>query len=147
MMMTNSPSPAAQTSGQIARRRCRRLGATAVEFTLTAPILFLFIATSVEFARMNMIRHTVDNAAYEAARRGIVPGATAQDVEDMARTIMSSVGAAGVSVTITPAVITEDTEEVTVEVTVPCDQNGFLVPKFFAAELLVGRTTMTREQL
>ena len=129
------------------RARKRRKGAAAVEFALTAPLLFLFVFTSVEFARMNMIRHTVDNAAYEAARAGIVPGATAANVEARARSIMSYVGAVSVDVVITPSVILPETEAVTVEVSVPCNQNAFLAPHFFADGTLVGTTTMTREAL
>jgi len=129
------------------RPRNRRKGAAAVEFAITAPVLFLFVFTSVEFARMNMIRHTVDNAAYEAARAGIVPGATSENVEGRARSIMSYVGAVGVDVVITPTVILPETEEVTVEVSVPCNHNGFLAPHFFADSVLAGTTTMTREAL
>ena len=129
------------------RARNRRKGAAAVEFAITAPFLFLFVFTSVEFGRMNMIRHTVDNAAYEAARAGIIPGATAENVEARARSIMSYVGAVSVDVVITPAMILPESEEVTVEVSVPCNQNGFLAPYFFADSVLVGTTTMTREAL
>ena len=118
-----------------------------VELSITAPILFLVVFTSVEFARVNMIRHTADNAAYEAARSAIVPGATAQKAENLAHNIMDVVGARSVSVNITPAVILEDTEEVMVEVTVPIDDNGYLVPKFFAGGQIVSTSTLRREQL
>ena len=57
------------------RRRSKiRRGATAVEFAITAPIFFLFLLASFEFGWLNVIRHTADNAAYEAAR---VPRAVA----------------------------------------------------------------------
>ncbi len=124
----------------------QRRGVAAVEFALTAPILFLLIMTSVEFARMNTIRHTVDNASYEAARRGIVPGATAADVETVARQVMSYVGASGVKVAITPPVIKEDTKTITVRVFVDANDNGFIVPRFFKNKQLVGVSTLDREQ-
>src|SRR5690606_21432947 len=71
-----------------ARTRCfirPRRGAALVEFALTAPLLFFILFASLEFARANMLRNTVEMAAYEGARRGIVPGATAEDVRDAAR--------------------------------------------------------------
>ena len=54
-----------------------RTAAVVVEFAICAPILFLFFFASLEFSRVNMIRQSVENAVYEGARRGIVPGATA----------------------------------------------------------------------
>ena len=57
--------------------RRTRTAAVVVEFAICAPILFLFFFASLEFSRVNMIRQSVENAVYEGARRGIVPGATA----------------------------------------------------------------------
>ena len=45
-----------------------------VEFAITAPIFFLFLLAAFEFGWMNVMRHTADNAAYEAARAAMVPG-------------------------------------------------------------------------
>lgn len=114
---------------------------------ITLPILFLFVFTCVEFARMNVIRHSVDNAAYEAARRAIVPGATAADAESVARSILATVGTKGVSVSVTPAQIRLDTPEVRVDISVACDQNGFITPVFFRGKQLTGRSTLRREAL
>ncbi len=50
-----------------------------VEFAICFPLLLLFFFAAFEFCRANMIRQTADNAAYEGARRAIVPGATAED--------------------------------------------------------------------
>ena len=129
------------------RRRNDRTGAVAVEMALTLPLLFFIVFTSIEFSRMNVIQHTVDNAAYEAARRGIVPGATEQDVDDVARSIMRTCGARGVEVTVNPSNIQLDSPEITVTVAVEADQNGFLAPRFFRGESLIGRSTLTREVL
>ncbi len=48
-------------------KNCRR-GAAAVEFG-SAPIFFLFVFALFEFTWTNVLRHTADNAAYEAALR------------------------------------------------------------------------------
>ncbi len=127
------------------RRKTR--GAVVVEMAITLPIFFLFTFACVEFARMNVIRHTIDNAAYEAARRAIVPGSTAADAEAVARNIMGTVGANGVNVVVNPAVIRLDTPQVMVDVTVNCDANGFIAPVFFSGKQLNGRSTLRRETL
>lgn len=128
-------------------RRHNRRGAVAVEMAVTLPLLFLVVLASVEFGRMNVIRHTVDNAAYEGARKAIVPGASAADADNEARRIMSIIGAQGVTVDITPAVIDIDTPEINVVVSVECSENGLLTPFFFAGKRLAGEVTMRREDL
>ena len=124
-----------------------RKGAVAVEMAVTLPLLFFVVFTSIEFGRMNVIRHTVSNAAYEGARRAIVPGSSAQDADDVARAIMRTCGARGVTVSVDPTAINLDTPEVTVTVSVNADQNGFLAPRFFNGESLSGTSTLRRETL
>lgn len=138
-------------AGSIRHRRLRRhadrRGAMLVEFAITVPILFLLIFASVEFCRVNVIRHTADNAAYEAARRGVVPGATADAVRALATSVMQAVSADTVTVAVTPDVITNDTPEITVTVTVPLDANGWIAPAFFEGKTLVRTCTMSREKI
>ena len=74
--------PCVMTQRRLTARK--RTGATTVEFAITVPILFSLLFTAFEFSRMNVIRQTAVNAAYEGARRGIVPGASETDVEDVA---------------------------------------------------------------
>ena len=66
------------------RRRPDRTAAAAVEFAIVATIFFLLVIAAFEFGRMNVIRHTADNAAYEAARHAMVPGATVAEARDSA---------------------------------------------------------------
>ena len=106
------------------RRATSRRGATAVEFALTAPIFFLFLLAAFEFGWLNVIRHTADNAAYEAARTAMVPGATAAEATAKANSILNIVGARGATVTVTPATMTTDTDEVTVAIDIPMNSNG-----------------------
>ncbi|MEZ6116528.1 MAG: pilus assembly protein [Pirellulaceae bacterium] len=128
-------------------RRRERTGAVAVEFALTAGILFLVVITCLEFCRLNMIRHTADNAAYEAARRGICFGASASEVTQAAQNIMSSVSARGTQIEVDPTVIEDDTETVTVTISVPLDQNGIVAPKFLAGKTFTTEVTMNRDVL
>ncbi len=128
-------------------RKSPRCGAVAVEMAFMLPLLLFIVLSSVEFGRINVIRHSVSNAAYEAARRAIVPGATPADAEVVARQIMGTCGARGVIVDVNPSVIELDTPEVTVTVTVRADENGFLVHKFFNGRILEGVATLRREEI
>ena len=65
---------------------------------------FFFFA-AFEFCRVAMIRHTVDNAVYEGARIGIIPGATSTEAEDEAARILTTIGITDFDVTVTPSTI------------------------------------------
>jgi Flp pilus assembly protein TadG len=130
---------------RITRARDRR-GATAVEFALTAPIFFLFLLAAFEFGWMNVIRHTADNAAYEAARRIIVPGATAAEARSRANSLLRIVGARGATITVTPSTVTTDTEEVTVAIDVPMRRNGLITPRFTKKSTIHSESTLRTER-
>jgi Flp pilus assembly protein TadG len=123
-----------------------RRGATAVEFALTAPIFFLFLLAAFEFGWMNVIRHTADNAAYEAARAAMVPGATAAEAKTKANSILGVVGARGAIVTVTPATLDIQTKEITVAVDVPMSKNGLILPRFTAKKTLHCESTLRTER-
>jgi Flp pilus assembly protein TadG len=122
-----------------------RRGAVTVEFALVAPVAFLIIFGSVEFARLNMMLNTMENAAYEAARRGITPGATKANVEGAADVILQAVGAVNATVTVTPAVITNSTPNVTVTISMPLNDNAWISPHFTNNAVLSRSCTLTRE--
>jgi Flp pilus assembly protein TadG len=138
-----------ETNGTIiVRRRQSRLrtGAAAVEFALTAPIFFLFLLAAFEFGWLNVIRHTADNAAYEAARTAMVPGATVTEAHNRANGLLRIVGARGATVTVTPSVLTAETEEVTVEIDIPMNRNGLIVPRFTGNMVLHSESTLRTER-
>jgi len=127
-------------------RRQRRTGATAVEFALVAPIFFMFIAASFEFSRLNVIRHTADNAAYEAARKAIVPGATSAEAVTKANDTLRVVNTVGAVVTVNPTTLGPDTEEVTVTVNVLMDQNGWIIPRLIGSRTIQSSSTLQTER-
>ncbi|MGL4512698.1 MAG: TadE/TadG family type IV pilus assembly protein [Lacipirellulaceae bacterium] len=129
------------------RRRNDRRGATAVEFALVAPAFFLVLFALFEFSRMNVLRHTADNAAYEAARVAMVPGATAAEAIAEANRLLSVVATRGARVTVNPAVLANDTNQVTVTVAIPLDQNGWVVPRFTRSQTLQARSTLRTERV
>ncbi|MEZ6055651.1 MAG: pilus assembly protein [Planctomycetaceae bacterium] len=122
-----------------------RRGAITVEFALVLPLLLLFTFAAVEFSRINMIVNTMENACYEAARRGIIPGGTTQTVREKANSIMRAIGAAETVVTVTPTNIVSGTTEVTVTIDLPLDQNAWVIGAFSSGKVLTRTCTLARE--
>lgn len=100
-----------------------------VEFAIIANTLFLSIFTCCEFARLNLIRNTAQNAAYYGARAAMVSGATAQDAIDEANRLLDSISAKGCTVTVNNGVpLTSSTEEIVVNVEFDFAANAFFAP-------------------
>ena len=116
-----------------------------VEFAVVAPLLFMFFFAGFEFCRASMIRHTVDNATYESVRRGIIPGATAGEVRAEAERVLSTIGVSATELQVIPAVINDDTSELTVRIRVRLDENTFVPALFFVGREFERELTMTRE--
>jgi Flp pilus assembly protein TadG len=128
------------------RRRDARTGAVVVEFAIAAPIFFLFMLLAFEFGWLNVMRHTADNAAYEAARTAIVPGATAAEALAKATSILNVVGARNATINITPNNITNSTTAVTVAVDLPMSSNGLITPRFTGNTVLHSVSTLRTER-
>lgn len=123
----------------------RRSGVTTVEFALTVPVAFMLCFASVEFARVNMIRNTLVNAAYTGARRAMVPGATASVTKAEAQKVLQQSGIKGGTVTLDPPVLTHTTQEVSVTVSVPLDRNTWVAPSFMKKNDYDRTCTLSRE--
>jgi Flp pilus assembly protein TadG len=134
---------------QAGRSRCaaKHRGVSAVEFALTAPILFLFLFATLEFGRYNMILQTTNEAAFEAARACIVPGAAASDGETAGRNIINAAGLSGGTVTINPATITTTTPQVTATVTVSITSNLWTSALFCKSGTTTKSCTLTCDWL
>ena len=116
-----------------------------MEFAVTAPIVFLLFFAQLEFSRANLIRHSIQSAAYEGARRGIVPGATVADVREAATSILTAVSARDAVVTVDPTVIQPDTSQVTVTIDIPLISNTWGAAKFLRDRTLTSSITLNRE--
>jgi Flp pilus assembly protein TadG len=126
--------------------RTNRRGATAVEFALAAPVFFLFLLAAFEFGWLNVIRHTADNAAYEAARTAMVPGATAAEATTKATNLLNIVGARSAQIKVTPTTLTPETDQVTVTIDIPMNKNGLIVPRFTRATTIHSSSTLRTER-
>lgn len=123
----------------------RRKGAAMVEFAIVAPLLLLFFFAAFEFCRVSMVRHTVDNAVYESVRKGIIPGATAAEVRAQGGRVLATIGIKNFTIDVAPAVINDDTDEITVRIRVPLQDNTFIPPTFFKSHVTDRTLTMVRE--
>ncbi|MEM9409603.1 MAG: TadE family protein [Planctomycetota bacterium] len=123
-----------------------RKGAAAVEFAIAAPLLFLTIFVVFEFGWAVIVRHTADNAAYEAARIAFVPGGSTDEAVAEAVRIMSIVGASEIEVEVNPSLITPDTDQIEVTVRGEYSQNGIGVSRFFPGVEFVSTTRLLTER-
>ena len=112
------------------RLAAARRGTVSVEMALTLPLLLFVIFSSYEFARANMIRHTVEAACYEGARQGILPGADVQQVEDGANFVLASVAMRDATIEVDPSPLTSRSKTVEVTITVPLESNLSFAPFF-----------------
>lgn len=127
--------------------RPNRSGAALVEFAIVAPVLLLILFASIEFIRLSMIRNLVQDAAYFAARDAMVPGATEAEAEASANQILGYMNTQGATITINNgAGLTDDSDSVTVTITVPIAENSFLVPQFSNNMEFSATATMTTER-
>ncbi len=128
-------------------RPSSRPGSVTVEMAICVSLLFLFVFTAVEFSRMNMIRHSVDNAAYEAARCLSTVNPSTDLARETAESTLRTIAVRSVDVDIDPETVDNATREVTVTVTVPASANGYLTPHFFRDKQFVGLCRLTRDNM
>jgi len=106
-----------------------------VEFAMVVPLVFTLFFGSIEMCWLNMMRNTVGNAAYEAARKGAIPGGDAAAAQQTALdTLMPLNMHNGLNFT-----YTDLGDEVEVQVKVPVAQNSWGITKF-TGNLTVNRT-------
>ena len=132
------------------RGQKKRLGASAVEFAIVAPLFFLLVFGMIEFGRMVMIQQVLTNASREGARQAVLDGATSSNVKSSVVTYMSNGGVtiATSNVTISPTDPSSATagSPVTVTISVPFSQVSWLPsPMFLGSRQMTASTVMRRE--
>lgn len=131
---------------EVIGKPARRRGATMVEFVVVLPLFLVLLIASVEFCVLSSIRSTADNAAYEAARKLVVPGADVDTGIRESKRIMAVLGVRNMSVTVTPEILAADTQEVVVELSIPYDDNAILTPWFTGGVVVHSRAKLQTER-
>lgn len=129
-----------------AKRRPTRRGAVTVEMALLISVAFMLFMAAIEMARVQLLVHAAANAAYEAARVGIVPGADATIVRSTATSYLNIYRASSPVITVTPGAIDDTTEEVRVDVSIPLNGNSWVIPRFGAGRSVTGTATLRAER-
>jgi Flp pilus assembly protein TadG len=122
-----------------------RTGAAAVEFAIAISVLLMIIFASIEFVRLTMLKHSVEQASYLAARKGMIIGVESKDVVQAARDHLDLFNLSGEIINVNPADITDDTRVIEVTVDVPVSGNSWISPLYFSGTLS-GRTRMLTER-
>lgn len=107
-----------------------RNGATAVEFAVVSPIFFLSLFACFEFGKLSMVESFAEDAAFRAARHGVVLGATVEESFEIAVDTLAIVGVRNALVTIEPSFqgvvqyeIDDSTDTISVEISIPMGDN------------------------
>ncbi len=133
-------------SSRPARQHCTvRRGVVTVELAFVLPILFMVLFGSIEFSRLNMLKHLANVAAYEGARSGMCVGNTDTDVIAKATQILNAGSVVSPTITVTPSTITETTTDVQVDISIPVAGNFWLAPKYVTSAV-TGTCTLTTER-
>jgi Flp pilus assembly protein TadG len=130
---------------QTAKRDCRG-GVSMVEFSLILPIFLLILFAGFEFSRICLVRNAAHNAAYQAARRVMVPGATIADANAEVTRILSVFGVNLFTLTVNPSPITLAADRVTVSIEIPANQCGWITPRFTDSLKIKAGSTLIAER-
>lgn len=126
-MLSNRLRPRAQ----IGSAPCSdRQGATAVEFAITFPIVLTVFFGMLVITQAFTLRDSVEYAAYEGARRGLLLNATADDCKQAVDEFTKAMRIKGARTTVTPSNLSNSTQEITVKVEVPLNKNAWAVASF-----------------
>ena len=130
------------------RKPKSRLGASAVEFALIAPLMITFTFGLVELGRLMLVKQTATHATREGARIAVRPTADSDEVIDRVNQELALLSIQGATIEVEPELVEEADpgSEVTVRVRVGIDSVSW-IPGFFdfTATEIVAESSMRRE--
>lgn len=129
----------------IHRRSQTRRGAAVVEFAITVPVALLLLFAGMEASATYMMYNSLENASYEGARRGIIPGASSAAIRSECLSMLSAARVTSPLVSVSPETITDDTQQVIVTTSASASGNLFGINWLFGDRIISRTTTMTRE--
>ncbi len=129
-------------------RRSDRRGTAAVEFALVAPIFFMLVLGMIEVGRAVMVQQILTNASREGARRAVLDGATASDVQTFVNTYLANTSLPAATITFPQGNPESATfgAPVEVRVSIPFSQVSWVpAPMYLGEQNLVASSIMRRE--
>ena len=132
----------------------RRAGATILELAITLAVLLSLTFGTIEFGYFFFMKNTVQGAAREGARTGILPGGSNTDISEAVNRVLTSAGLtpANFSITVKVNGVVADAstattgQHVEVTVTAPWGVVGLRpLGAIGASKTVLGAATMRRE--
>jgi Flp pilus assembly protein TadG len=123
----------------------QRSGATTAELAVVLPIFVLMLFAFFELGHGLMISSIVENAAYEGARRGVVPGATQETAQQVAEDIAIASSLRSPRVQVDTISLTDRVRGITVTVDASMAENGIFLGPFLGNTTISRSTTMIYE--
>jgi Flp pilus assembly protein TadG len=122
-----------------------RRGTTTVEFAIVFPVFVALVFFFFETWRYQQFQQAVDEAALEAARVAIVPGATATQAQAQGKKLLNGIGAPTATVNVSPNPIAQSTDQVTITVSLPYSDVGLFFKYFAKGKVFTSTLTMDTE--
>ena len=122
------------------RKQTNRHGTATVEFALVAPVVLFIFLGAIEMANMNFIRNMANDAAFQVARKAIIPGADLEQAIADSKTLLKHAGIRNVEITPTTTV-----ETVTVNVSIPVDKNSWTIGRFISGQQIKQSCLLTKQ--
>lgn len=112
---------------------------------MVMPVFVLFLFGFFEFGHALMIDSISENAAYEGARRGIVPGATEESAKQAAEDIAIASSLQSVDVQVVRSEVSPGVQGITVTVSAPMSQNAIFAGPFLSGTTISRSVSMIHE--
>jgi Flp pilus assembly protein TadG len=126
----------------------KRRGATVVEVAVVSPLIFLLVFAGIEFGRLMMATHGLEEAAREGCRTAVLNDVTYADVQTAVDARLATFGMSGHTMTTVPAQpeTALQWEPVTVNIAVPYRGVSWLpTPTFLGGIVLSASCTLSKE--
>ena len=131
---------------KLTQTRGNRRGVSMVEFSVVLPVFLMIVFAGFEFSRICLVRNAAHNAAYQATRRVMVPGATVADANAEASRLLSVFGVSTFTLSVNPNPITLAANRVTVSIDIPAGQCGWITPMFTNSQVIHAGSTLFAER-
>ena len=126
-------------------RRRNRLGATAIEFALVAPLVLAIVFGLFEISRVMTVSDAMKTSVIAGAREAGVAQTNASEVRREMEAILDLFGIYNREIVVTPETIDNSVIEVSIDVTIPLNSdNGMYFNKIVGAEDLQFGTVLAR---